>query len=68
MREIVGIVGIVVAIQGTLGVVGRVVGEKPWGVLQQWFDIPSGGYVALVVVGLVLAAWGESGRASRKRA
>ncbi len=33
MREIMGIVGIVVAIQGMLGVVGRVVGEEPWGVL-----------------------------------
>ncbi|MFE6778676.1 hypothetical protein [Streptomyces sp. NPDC057702] len=68
MREILGIVGIVAAIQGALGIVGRVVGDKPWGMLQQWFDVPTPGYVAIAAAGLALAAWSELTRATRKRA
>ncbi|MBB5937991.1 hypothetical protein [Streptomyces zagrosensis] len=67
MRELVGIAGIVIAIQGALGVCGRIVGEKPWGLLQQWFDIPTPGYVGIAVVGLVLALWGESARIARRK-
>lgn len=66
MREIVGIAGTVVAIQGALGICGRVFGEKPWGLLQQWFDIPHSGYVAITAVGLGCALWGELGRMSRR--
>lgn len=68
MREIVGVAGILVAIQGALGICGRIFSEKPWGVLQQWFDIPTPGYVAIAVVGLACAVWGETGRwASRRK-
>ncbi|HET6860993.1 MAG TPA: hypothetical protein VFH94_28325 [Streptomyces sp.] len=65
MKEIVAIIGWVVGIQGALGVLGREFGDGPWGLVQQWWDVPTAGYVVLAVVGAVLALWGESGRRKR---
>ncbi|MGR8009060.1 hypothetical protein [Streptomyces hypolithicus] len=66
MKEVVALIGWVVGIQGALGVIGSIVGDGPWGLLQKWWDIPTAGYLVLAVVGAALAVWGESAR--RKRA
>ncbi|WP_093799673.1 hypothetical protein [Streptomyces sp. Wb2n-11] len=66
MRGITGTVGWVIGVQGAPGVAGSVFGDHPWGLLQQWWVVPAGGYVALAVAGAVLALWG--GAARRKRA
>ncbi|MDJ0465601.1 hypothetical protein [Streptomyces sp. H27-C3] len=65
MKETVAIIGWVVGIQGALGVLGRTFGDNPWGLLQQWWEIPTAGYAALAIAGAALAAWGEGGRRKR---
>ncbi|MEV6401092.1 hypothetical protein AB0M39_41025 [Streptomyces sp. NPDC051907] len=65
MKEIIAIIGWVVGIQGALGVAGRNFGDGPWGLLHKWWEIPTGGYIALAVVGLAMAVWGER---TKKRA
>ncbi|MEV0126336.1 hypothetical protein AB0I16_33130 [Streptomyces sp. NPDC050703] len=62
MREIIAIVGWVVGIQGALGTAGRLFGDGPWGLLHQWWDIPTPLYVALFVAGAALAVYGETGK------
>ncbi|MEV2256880.1 hypothetical protein AB0I94_41135 [Streptomyces sp. NPDC050147] len=65
MKEIIAIVGWVVGIQGALGAAGRIFGDESWGLIHKWWDVPTPGYVALLLVGAALAIWGES---SKKRA
>lgn len=64
MRETTAIIGWVVGIQGLLGVIGREFTDagRPWGLISKWWEVPTGGYVALAVVGAVLAVYGESTR------
>ncbi|MFF8385612.1 hypothetical protein [Streptomyces kanasensis] len=62
MRELVTLIGWVAGIQGGLGIAGRYFGDHPWGLLQQWWDVPTPGYVALAVVGAVLAVHGETAK------
>lgn len=62
MKQIIAIVGWVVGIQGALGFAGRHFGDEPWGLFKQWWDIPTAGYLALLLVGAALAFWGESGK------
>jgi len=64
-NEVVLIIGWVAAIQGALGAGGRIFGDKPWGLLQNWWDVPTVGYVAILVLGAVIASYGEM---SRRRA
>ncbi|WP_306336064.1 hypothetical protein [Streptomyces sp. KL118A] len=66
MKEIIGIVGWVVGIQGALGIVGRMFGDEPWGALKIWWDVPTPLYAVLAVVGAVLAAYGEAAKKRRK--
>ncbi|WP_228983569.1 hypothetical protein [Streptomyces sp. DH12] len=62
MKELVALIGWVAGIQGALGVAGRYFGDHPWGLLQKWWDVPTPAYVALAVVGALLAAYGETAR------
>lgn len=62
MRELMGIVGIVVAIQGVLGFSGLVFDDQAWGMLHKWVELPSVAYLGIAVAGLFLTVWGESGR------
>ncbi|MGA4840342.1 hypothetical protein [Streptomyces sp. G45] len=62
MKEITAVIGWVVGIQGALGLAGRLSGNDPWGLLQKWWDIPTAGYAALLVLGFVLAVYGEKGK------
>ncbi|ANW18730.1 hypothetical protein [Streptomyces clavuligerus] len=64
-NEILLTIGWVTAIQGGLGAGGRLFGEGPWGLLHRWWDVPTSGYLALLLVGAVLAVTGE--RAKRAR-
>ncbi|MEV0324498.1 hypothetical protein ACIBKX_39130 [Streptomyces sp. NPDC050658] len=66
MKEIIAIVGWVVGIQGALGAAGRIFGDNPWGLVQKWWDVPTPGYLALLVVGAALAFWGETSKSRAK--
>ncbi|WFB08072.1 hypothetical protein LRS74_14180 [Streptomyces sp. LX-29] len=66
MRELMGIVGIVVAVQGMLGFCGLTFDDEAWGVLHNWFDLPAGAYAGIALAGLVLAVWGEGTRRARR--
>ncbi|MFF8960513.1 hypothetical protein [Streptomyces sp. NPDC014894] len=61
-NEIILTIGWISAIQGALGVGGRMFGDGPWGMLPQWWDVPTAGYAAILVAGLAVAAHGESAR------
>ncbi|OEJ94980.1 hypothetical protein [Streptomyces thermolilacinus] len=65
MRELVGLLGWFMGAQGVLGIAGRVYRGEPWGVLQQWWDLPTPVYVALAVAGAALALYGETGKRGR---
>ncbi|MET7363954.1 hypothetical protein ABZS76_36690 [Streptomyces sp. NPDC005562] len=67
MREIIAIVGWVTGIQGALGVAGRVVGDEPWGMLHNWWDVPTPLYVVLFLAGTGLAFYAEDAK-RRQRA
>ncbi|MFF0740450.1 hypothetical protein ACFYVL_08600 [Streptomyces sp. NPDC004111] len=56
------IIGWVVGIQGVLGFVGRTWFDNDWGLLQMWFTPPTAVYIAMAVIGAVLAFVGESGK------
>lgn len=62
MKEIISIVGWVVGIQGGLGFFGRVFGDNPWGLVHKWWDVPTPGYLAMLVVGAALAFWAETNK------
>lgn len=66
MKVIAAVIGWIVGVQGALGVAGRVFSDEPWGVMRHWWDVPTGAYAALALLGGVLALWGETGH--RKRA
>lgn len=68
MKELIAIVGWFVGIQGVLGVAGRTFGDGPWGLLQQWWDVPTAGYVLLAVVGAGLAVYGETAKVRARAA
>ncbi|GLF97419.1 hypothetical protein [Streptomyces yaizuensis] len=60
--EIILTIGWVTAIQGGLGAAGRHFGDGPWGLLHRWWDVPTTGYLAILLVGAVLAVAGESAK------
>ncbi|MFF9915809.1 hypothetical protein [Streptomyces sp. NPDC013457] len=64
-NDVIAVIGWITLVQGALGAGGQIFGDKPWGLLQKWWDIPTAGYLALAVVGAALALWGET---AKKRA
>ncbi|GGU08730.1 MULTISPECIES: hypothetical protein [Streptomyces] len=64
-NEVIAIVGWVALVQGGLGAGGQIFGDKAWGLLQKWWDIPTAGYVVLALAGAALALWSET---AKKRA
>ncbi|GAA4906393.1 hypothetical protein ACFPM3_26075 [Streptomyces coeruleoprunus] len=69
MKQIVALIGWVVGVQGTLGVAGRIFGEKPWSAFHRWVDIPTAGYAVIALVGAAIAVYGETAKVKeRKRA
>ncbi|MFF8288500.1 hypothetical protein ACF068_04590 [Streptomyces sp. NPDC016309] len=67
MREIVAIIGWVAGIQGVLGFAGGTFGDEPWGLLHQWWEIPTAGYAVIAVLGAVLAVYGETAKGGAGR-
>ncbi|ALC21645.1 hypothetical protein ACH46N_19750 [Streptomyces pristinaespiralis] len=65
MREIAAIIGWVTGVQGVPGRPGPTFGDKPWGLLHKWWDLPSAGYIAVAVAGVALALTAET---AKKRA
>ncbi|MGW6455456.1 hypothetical protein ACWF94_05915 [Streptomyces sp. NPDC055078] len=61
-NEIILTIGWIAAIQGGLGAGGRTFGDGDWGLLHKWWDLPTTGYLVILVVGVVLALAGEAGR------
>ncbi|MEU4200394.1 hypothetical protein [Streptomyces sp. NPDC045470] len=69
MREIIGVLGIIVAIQGVMGALGRIFTDSTgWGILPHWYDLPTLAYAGMAAAGLALAVWGEAAKKRRKRA
>ncbi|MER6915726.1 hypothetical protein ABT354_28975 [Streptomyces sp. NPDC000594] len=66
-NEIILTIGWVVAIQGALGAGGQLFGDGPWGLLHRWWDLPTTGYLVILLVGAVLAASGESAKKRARR-
>ncbi|MFF8280311.1 hypothetical protein ACF05T_30190 [Streptomyces lateritius] len=64
-NEVIAIIGWVALVQGGLGAGGQIFGDKAWGLLQKWWDIPTAGYVVLALAGAALALWSET---AKKRA
>ncbi|MET9377997.1 hypothetical protein ACFYV5_28735 [Streptomyces sp. NPDC003035] len=64
-NEVITVIGWVALIQGGLGAGGQLFGDKAWGMLQKWWDIPTAGYAVLTLAGIALALWGET---AKKRA
>ncbi|MDT9692396.1 hypothetical protein Q5762_29515 [Streptomyces sp. P9(2023)] len=64
-NEVIAVIGWIALVQGGLGAGGQLFGDKAWGLLQKWWEIPTAGYVVLALAGLALAVWGES---AKKRA
>ncbi|MBT2441668.1 hypothetical protein J7E93_16410 [Streptomyces sp. ISL-36] len=64
-NEAIAVVGWISLVQGGLGAGGQIFGDKAWGLLQKWWDIPTAGYLVLALAGIALAAWGET---AKKRA
>ncbi|MFK8847529.1 hypothetical protein [Streptomyces sp. Ac-502] len=68
MRAIIGVIGVIVMIQGALGALGRTFTDTTgWGILPHWYDLPTLAYVGMAVAGLVLFVWGEAGKKGKKR-
>ncbi|OII68211.1 MULTISPECIES: hypothetical protein [unclassified Streptomyces] len=68
MRELVTLAGWFVGVQGVLGIAGRYFGDRPWGVLHRWWDLPTPAYAVLALVGAALAVYGESAKARARSA
>ncbi|WP_030024795.1 hypothetical protein [Streptomyces monomycini] len=69
MREIIGVLGIIVLIQGAMGALGRIFTDSTgWGILPHWYDLPTFAYAGMAAAGLALFVWGEAGKKRRKRA
>ncbi|MET9957366.1 hypothetical protein ABZ135_38225 [Streptomyces sp. NPDC006339] len=66
-RETLTVIGWVALVQGGLGAGGRYFGDGPWGLLHKWWDIPTAGYLALLVAGVALAVWGETTKHKAKQ-
>ncbi|KUJ65887.1 hypothetical protein ACZ90_42730 [Streptomyces albus subsp. albus] len=62
MKQLMGIIGVIVAIQGVLGLAGLLFGDEAWGALHNWFDLPTLAYLGITAAGLALVAWSEHGR------
>ncbi|MEE1751884.1 hypothetical protein [Streptomyces sp. SP18CS02] len=62
MKEIVAVIGWIVGVQGALGAAGRTWGDGPWGLLDKWWDIPTAGYVVIMLAGAALAVYGEAAK------
>ncbi|MDQ0844317.1 hypothetical protein [Streptomyces sp. V1I6] len=65
MKEVAAIIGWVTGVQGVLGWAGLTFGDKPWGMLHTWWEIPAAGYIAVAVAGVALALVAET---AKKRA
>ncbi|MFF8609058.1 hypothetical protein ACF06X_24300 [Streptomyces sp. NPDC015346] len=65
-NEVIAIVGWVALVQGGLGAGGQIFGDKAWGLLQKWWDIPTVGYVVLALAGAALALWSETAKRRAK--
>ncbi|MFD7324963.1 hypothetical protein ACFV9D_28395 [Streptomyces sp. NPDC059875] len=64
-NEVIAVIGWIALVQGALGAGGQIFGDKAWGLLQKWWEIPTAGYAVLTLAGAALALWGES---AKKRA
>ncbi|RFU82826.1 hypothetical protein DY218_30895 [Streptomyces triticagri] len=65
MKQIIGILGWIIGIQGALGLIGRLTTGNDWGMLRAWFEPHPFVYAAMVVVGFLLALPDERRRRSR---
>ncbi|MFD7665285.1 hypothetical protein [Streptomyces sp. NPDC059788] len=69
MRGTIGVIGIIVMIQGAMGALGRTFTDTTgWGILPHWYDLPTLVYAGMAVAGLALCLWGEVGKKHKKRA
>ncbi|MBB6170168.1 hypothetical protein HNR23_000228 [Nocardiopsis mwathae] len=59
------VIGIVVLIQGVLGIAGPMFFGQDMGLLHLWFDLPPVAYLGLAVLGLVVTLAGRALRTSR---
>ncbi|GCD36670.1 hypothetical protein OEIGOIKO_04446 [Streptomyces chrestomyceticus JCM 4735] len=67
MREIIGVIGIVVLVQGAMGALGRIFTDGTgWGILPHWFDLPALAYAGMAAAGLALTVWAEAEKKRRK--
>ncbi|MEU6995666.1 hypothetical protein ABZ953_34060 [Streptomyces sp. NPDC046465] len=62
MKELIAIAGWILGVQGALGVAGRVFDDEAWGVLQNWWHVPTPLYVVLFLAGTGVAFYGEAAR------
>ncbi|MEU6882811.1 hypothetical protein [Streptomyces sp. NPDC046712] len=67
-NEAIAVIGWITLVQGGLGAGGQIFGDKAWGMLQKWWDIPTAGYIVLALVGIALAVWGETAKQRAKAA
>jgi hypothetical protein len=66
-NELIALIGWTVGVQGALGLAGDWFGNGPWGLLQQWWDVPALGYAALLALGLMIALTAGAARKAPRR-
>ncbi|MGW1147682.1 hypothetical protein ACWD6I_22120 [Streptomyces sp. NPDC002454] len=64
MKNSSSLVGWLLVVQGTLGLLGPLLGGRPMGLLPLWFDLSGAVYTGLMVGGALLI---RRGRAERRR-
>ncbi|MEV4947574.1 hypothetical protein [Streptomyces sp. NPDC053755] len=64
-NEAIAVIGWIALVQGALGAGGRMFGDKPWGLLHRWWDIPTAGYLVIAAAGIAVALWGESAKRAK---
>jgi hypothetical protein len=65
-NEVIAVIGWITLVQGALGAGGQFFGDEAWGLLHKWWDIPTAGYVLLLLAGIALAWWGEAAKQRAK--
>ncbi|MEU7853841.1 hypothetical protein [Nonomuraea sp. NPDC049141] len=61
-----GFLGVVMAIQGLGGFVGRVFFDTDWGILSRRFDVPTPVYLAIAAAGVALLIWSDNDRQKKE--